>query len=84
MLEYYDAAYLFNEGFQKKYEKELISLFESFRINFPNSEYTKYVETMVNPIIEFHKKKEEPFNKNIKFIDGYEKDELIEGKYKLH
>ncbi len=77
MLEYYDATYLFNKCLQKKYEKELISLFEEFKTDFPNSEYTRYLKPMVSPIVEFHKKKEKPFNENIKFINGYEGINLL-------
>ncbi len=73
MLEYYIASYLYTECFQKKYEKELITLFDEFKKEFPNSEYTSYIEPLVIPIVEFHKKKKEPFSKNTKFIDGYEK-----------
>lgn len=72
MFEYYYATYLFRECLQKKYEKELIPLFEKFKMDFPNSEFCRYIEPMVVPIVEFHKKKEESFNDNIKFINDYE------------
>jgi thiol-disulfide isomerase/thioredoxin len=72
MLEFYNAAYLFHACLQKKYEKELITLFEDFKTDFPNSEYFKYLEPMVSPIVEFHIKKEKPFDEDIKFIEDYE------------
>lgn len=78
MLEYYIASYLFNECLQKKYEKELITLFEDFKSEFPNSNYTKFIEPMVIPIVEYHKKKEESFNENIKFVEGYEKKNSLD------
>lgn len=72
LLEYYNATYLFTACLQKKYEKELISLFDEFKKDFPNSEYTKYLEPTVSPIVEFQKEKEKPFSENVKFVDGYE------------
>lgn len=77
-LEYYDATYLFHACLQKNYEKELITLFEDFRSDFPNSQYSKFIEPMVTPIVEYHKKKEEPFNENIKFIEEYEKKNSLD------
>jgi len=73
LLEYYMASYIYLESSRKKYEKELITLFNEFKNEFPKSKYTTYVEPLVVPIVEFHKKKKESFSKNIKFIGGYEK-----------
>ncbi len=71
-LEYYYADYLFTASIQKRYEKELITLFENFKSDFPNSKYTKFLEPQIAEIVEFHKKKEAPFNSNTKFIKSYE------------
>jgi len=79
ILEYYNAVYLFDACFQERYEKELIILFDGFKSKFPNSKYTKFIEPMVASIIEYHKKKGAPLNKNIKFIEAYEeKNSLTE------
>jgi len=72
MLEYHNASYLYIKSFQKRYEKELIALFEEFELKNPNSKFNESIETLIMPIIEYHEVKENEFTKNIKFIDGYE------------
>lgn len=69
-LEYYFAAYIYYEGVNKNYEKELITLFEQFKKEYPSSTYTHFLDPVIIPIISFHKKKEEPLNEKIKFIDN--------------
>jgi thiol-disulfide isomerase/thioredoxin len=71
-LEYFEASYIYFECFQKNFEKEFIDLFEQFKLNFPNSDYTKYLEPIVNPIIAYHNTAEQPFYEEIKFIKNYE------------
>ncbi len=71
-LEYYTASYIFNEAIQKQYEKELISLFEEFKKDFPKSEYTQYIEPALKPIVEFHKINEAPYSKDVHFMSDYE------------
>lgn len=76
-LEYYTASYLSKACLQKKYEKELITLFEDFKSEFPNSNYSEFIEPMIIPIVEFHNKKAEAYSKRIKFIDeGENKNSL--------
>lgn len=72
-LEYYEAAYIYIESLQKKYEKEFIPIFDQFKTDFPNSKYIKYLEPMINPIIEYHKIVDTGFDESVKFIDNYEK-----------
>ncbi|MEL1254578.1 TlpA disulfide reductase family protein [Flavobacterium sp. DGU38] len=67
-LEYYIAAYIYYETINKNYEKELITLFEQFKTEYPSSPYTLFLEPEIISIIAFHKKKEEPVNDKIKFI----------------
>lgn len=71
-LEYFEAHYMFLECLQKKFEKEFINLFKQFKVDYPNSEYTKYLVPMVNPIIEYHKAVGQPFSKETKFIANFE------------
>jgi thiol-disulfide isomerase/thioredoxin len=82
MLEFYNASYLYIECLQKKYEKELISLFDEFKKEFPDSKYIPYLVPMVEPVVEFHKKAELPFDNEIRFLADYEKinslDECLE------
>jgi len=72
MLEYYQAAYIYIESLQKKYEKELITLFADFKKDWPNSEFIKYLEPMINPIVEYHKVVEQPISEKLKFVNNYE------------
>jgi thiol-disulfide isomerase/thioredoxin len=71
-LEYYFAAYIYYEAINKNYEKELIALFEQFKTEYPTSKFIQFLESEIIPIIAFHKKKEEPMNENIRFVDGSE------------
>jgi thiol-disulfide isomerase/thioredoxin len=71
-LEHFEASYIYFECFQEKFEKEFIDLFKKFKLDYPNSEYTKYLEPMVNPIIEYHQRAVNPFNKETTFIENYE------------
>jgi hypothetical protein len=72
VLEFQNAAYLYMGCLQKKYEKEMISLFDEFKRDFPDSEYLPYLVPMVEPIVEFHEIAEYPFNENVKFIENFD------------
>lgn len=67
-LEYYFAAYIHFETINKNYEKELITLFEQFKKEYPSSPYTPFLEPVIIPVLVFHKRQEEPLNEKIKFI----------------
>lgn len=69
-LEYYFAAYIYYEAINKNYEKELVTLFEQFKKEYPSSAYSHFLEPIIIPIIAFHKKQEEPLNEKIKFIEN--------------
>jgi len=69
-LEYYYAAYIYYEAINKNYEKELITLFEQFKTEYPSSPYTTFLEPVIIPIITFHKKQAEPLSEKTKFIDN--------------
>lgn len=70
-LEYYYAAYIYYEAINKKYEKELIPLFQQFKNEYPTSRYIHFIEPEIIPIIAFHKKQSDSLNENIKFIDDF-------------
>ncbi len=72
ILEFYTASYILSKAWQNKFEKELINLFDKFKIDFPNSNYSKYLEPKIEKIIAFHKKAEQDFNKEIQFLNNYE------------
>lgn len=49
--EFYSAAYLFSASNQKRFESELIPLFERYKNQYPNSSYTKYIEPLAADIV---------------------------------
>ncbi|WP_338838825.1 TlpA disulfide reductase family protein [Flavobacterium ginsenosidimutans] len=67
-LEYYFAAYVYYEAINNNYEKELITLFEQFKKEYPSSPYKHFLEPVIMPIIAFHKKQAGPLNEKINFI----------------
>ncbi|TGV00703.1 TlpA family protein disulfide reductase [Flavivirga rizhaonensis] len=71
-LEFYKAAFLFNNLIQKNYEKELVTVFNDFKKEFPSSSYTKYLNPMINEVIGFHEAIKEPFSEDIRFVKDYE------------
>jgi len=72
-LEYYKAAYVYITSLQKKYEKELITIFRQFEKEYPHSSYIKYLKPLITQIIEFHEKAEQTINPQIKYVDNYSK-----------
>ena len=72
LLEYHNAAYIYDLASYKNYEKELITLFEEFKEEYPTSEYTHLVESEIIPIIAFHQKQNETLNENIHFVNNAE------------
>ncbi|MCB0634398.1 MAG: TlpA disulfide reductase family protein [Saprospiraceae bacterium] len=71
-LAFYTAAYIQYEAFQKKYEKELIDLYEQFRKDYPESPYTVHLTPMIEPIVDFHQKKQDDFGDGISFVQNSE------------
>lgn len=69
-LEYYFAAYIYYEAINNNYEKELITLFEQFKKEYPSSSYAHFLEPVIIPIIAFHKKQADPLNEKIKFVEN--------------
>jgi thiol-disulfide isomerase/thioredoxin len=72
-LEYFKAIYLYTELLQKDYQKEFITLYDEFKSTYPNSSYSQYLEPLIAPVVDFHKKAEQPFAKDIKFVENYGK-----------
>ncbi|MDR1272974.1 MAG: AhpC/TSA family protein [Odoribacteraceae bacterium] len=77
-LECFQAAYLHVTALQKKYEKELIALFEQFEKDYPSSEYTRYVKPLIDQIVLFHQINEKPFDETVQFVDDYEHVNTLE------
>lgn len=81
-LEYYYAALLQMSSMGKNYEKELITLFNQFKNDYPSSKYTRFVEPEIQSIVKYHELKKKSFSDGIKFIDNSKNtnsfDEIIE------
>jgi thiol-disulfide isomerase/thioredoxin len=73
VCEDYLAHYLYEESFQKRYQKELIGLFDDFKIHYPNSGYIPYIAPQIDEIVRFHKIAESEFSGNTKFVEAYQK-----------
>lgn len=71
-LEFYKAAYIHSSAFQKRYEKELITLFEEFNAEFPDNKYSRYTAPLITDIIDFHKKAMLEFAEETRFVNNYE------------
>jgi len=70
--ENYLAYYLYDESFQKQYEKELIGLFADFKTRYPKSEYNPYISPLIDEIIKFHKVADSEFSEKIDLIKNYQ------------
>ncbi len=73
-LEYYYADYILSNSFSnKENSKELIDLFENFKKEYPNSLYSKHIESFIKPIVDFHKKLEtKKRNEKVQLINDYQ------------
>jgi thiol-disulfide isomerase/thioredoxin len=69
----YLANYLFDESFQNQFEKELIVLFNNFKIDYPGSEYIPFISPLIDEIIKFYKVADSGFSEKIKFVEAYQK-----------
>jgi len=69
--EYYQAAYIFFNSYQKKYEKELISIMQQFKEDFPNSKYLSFISPFIDNIVAFHEKAEIELSENILILENY-------------
>jgi thiol-disulfide isomerase/thioredoxin len=77
-LEFFQATYLYFTGFQKDHKKELISLYEQFTKDYPNSEYSKYLKPEIDEIVQYYQIVDKPFDENMRFADNYEAINTLE------
>lgn len=70
-LEFFQFSYLYNACFQKQYEKELINLSEQFKQQFPQSPFTKFLQPLVDPIVEYHQALAVGFSDKYHFVENY-------------
>ncbi|WP_046755055.1 TlpA family protein disulfide reductase [Kordia jejudonensis] len=64
------AAYIIEEAKQTKFEKSLISVFEQFQEDFPNSVYTPYLKPDIDKIREYHLKISGEMPADVKFYEN--------------
>jgi thiol-disulfide isomerase/thioredoxin len=64
------AYYIILSAKQKNYEKSIIDLFENFRLLYPNSKYTQYLEPEINEIKDYHQKIQSDLPNTIKIIES--------------
>ena len=79
-LELYQASHIHYTCIQPRssFEKGLISLFEQFEKDYPQSEYAKYLKPYIAKIIEHHQIIEQPFDQATLFMDSYETINTLE------
>lgn len=55
ILEFYIVEYIFFQLSLKIHEKEFISIMAQFKLDYPNSVYTQYLESPINKILKLNK-----------------------------
>jgi thiol-disulfide isomerase/thioredoxin len=71
-LELFQATYMYFIAYQKMFQKELISLYEQFTKDYPDSEYSKYLKPQIDDIISYYQIVEKPFDETVRIMDNYE------------
>ena len=71
-LEFLKASRIYQTAYQERYEKELITLFNQFKKDYPQSSFTKFLEPQITPIVEYYQKLGQPMNPQIKFVENYQ------------
>ena len=78
-LEFFRARYIwFKCAEYGGFEKEFISLSEQFENDYPKSEYLKYFKPYIDKIISYHQVIEQPFDKDMLFMNTYETINTLE------
>ena len=82
-LELFQATYIFRVS--RKYEKELIPLFEQFKKDYPKSEYSKYIKPNIDKMVEIDDKVKSTVvnDENISFLKNFEAINTLEEAIKL-
>ncbi|MEM6686270.1 MAG: TlpA family protein disulfide reductase, partial [Bacteroidota bacterium] len=72
------AAFIIHKAKQKKFEKSLISIYEQFQKDFPNSIYTKYLTDDIETIKVYHEKIAGAMPADVHFYENEEIASLTE------
>ena len=78
-LEFFLARFIHFRSMQPRSisEKEWVLLFEQFEIDYPQSEYSKYLKPNINKIIDYHRAIEQQVQ-TMSFMDNYEEVNTLE------
>ena len=72
MLEFFRASYIWYRcADYGSVDKDLISSFEQYKKDYPQSEYANYLKPYIDKIIDYHLIKEQPFGPAVLFMDNY-------------
>ncbi|KAA6345537.1 Thiol:disulfide interchange protein TlpA [termite gut metagenome] len=79
VLEFFQARYIhFIAYAHDDYEKELITVFDRFQKDYPQSQYANYVAPLIEKIVAYHQIIEQPFSEEMKFMAHYEDINTLE------
>ncbi len=71
-LEFYLARNIDFACLNQRHDKDLISVYDRFKSDFPQSKYQRFLEPLIEREVEFQAKAEQPFNTDILFIEDAE------------
>ena len=69
-LEYFTACYLFENFLNYHYSKSLVSEYEQFKKEYPNSQYLPYLIKNIEVINEYPNRIKQPISSKIKFVEN--------------
>lgn len=72
LTERYSASYIQVSARQDLFEKELISLFDQFKSDYPNSPYTSYISPSIDKVADFYDRIEKGPNGDYEFFTDSE------------
>lgn len=69
-LEYFTACYIFENLINYHYNKNIIAIYENFKIVYPNCKFLPYLIKNLNVLNEYPKRINLPISKKIEFIEN--------------
>jgi thiol-disulfide isomerase/thioredoxin len=83
VFEYFWAFFMHDQLFALgTRDEEVITLFEQFQKEYPNSQYSKYIKPYVDNVVKYHQIIKNPFGEEIKFLENYENVNTLEDAIK--
>ena len=78
LFEHFTANIIYEPTTSSKFDKELIDNFAQFEKEFPNSKYVAYLHPRIDIIKAYHKKIEDDYSKNVKFVQNADEIDSVE------